>query len=131
MSDIKEPGFKSSELFARLAEVLEAYTPEEKAKELKKTNGIFEMQIKGASGEVKTWTIDMKKEGKVVKGKPAPKPDVTIIAGDELFLDLAEGRTNGQKAFMTGKLKTKGNMMLATKLDAVLKTAQGELKAKL
>lgn len=28
---------------------------------------------------------------------------------------------DGQKAFMTGKLKTKGNMMFATKLDGVLK----------
>ena len=27
---------------------------------------------------------------------------------------------NGQKAFLTGKLKTKGNMMLATKLDGLL-----------
>jgi putative sterol carrier protein len=27
---------------------------------------------------------------------------------------------DGQKAYMTGKLKTKGNMMLATKLGAVL-----------
>jgi len=128
MSDIKEPGFKSSELFAQLAQVLESWTPEEKAKELKKTNGIFEMQIKSDSGEVKSWTIELKKEGKVIKGKPAPKPDVTIIAGDQLFVDLADGKTNGQKAFMTGKLKTKGNMMMATKLDAVLKTAKAKAK---
>ncbi|KZO91112.1 sterol-binding protein, partial [Calocera viscosa TUFC12733] len=120
MADIREPGFKSSELFAQLAIVLESYTPEEMQKELKKTNGIFLMQIKSSSGEEKLWTIDLKKEGKVTKGKGA-KPDVTIIAGDDLFVDLADGKTSGQKAFMTGKLKTKGNMMMATKLDGLLK----------
>jgi hypothetical protein len=35
--------------------------------------------------------------------------------------DGCSTQLNGQKAFMTGKLKTKGNMMLATKLDGVLK----------
>ena len=49
------------------------------------------------------------------------KSDVTIILSDETFVDLANGKTTGQKAFMTGALKTKGNMMLATKLDGVLK----------
>jgi len=29
---------------------------------------------------------------------------------------------------MTGKLKTKGNMMLATKLDAVLKSTKAKAK---
>lgn len=57
---------------------------------------------------------------------------------DETFSALADGKVSystsciialvlidvsqldGQKAFMTGKLKTKGNMMLATKLGSVL-----------
>ena len=34
--------------------------------------------------------------------------------------DVCGFKLDGQKAFLTGKLKTKGNMMLATKLAAVL-----------
>ena len=49
------------------------------------------------------------------------KPDVTIIVSDETFVNIADGKLTGQKAFMTGALKTKGNMMLATKLDGLLK----------
>ena len=63
----------------------------------------------------------MKQTGTVYKGPAKPKADVTIILADDTFTQLAEGKLDGQKAFMTGKLKTKGNMMLATKLDGVLK----------
>ena len=65
----------------------------------------------------------MKQTGTVYKGPAKPKADVTIILADDTFTQLAEGKLDGQKAFMTGKLKTKGNMMLATKLDGVLKVS--------
>ena len=63
----------------------------------------------------------MKKTGTVYQGEAKPKPDATLLLSDDTFAALAEGKLDGQKAFLTGKLKTKGNMMLATKLDGVLK----------
>ena len=79
------------------------------------------MRVKNAEGKEAVWTIDLKQTGTVYKGEPKSKPNVTIILSDETFTQLAEGKLDGQKAFMTGKLKTKGNMMLATKLNDVLK----------
>ena len=57
------------------------------------------------------------------------KPDITIDISDSDFVDLAAGKANGQKLFMSGKIKAKGAIMLATKLDTVLKANQ--VKAKL
>lgn len=85
------------------------------------TNGIFEMRVKNAEGKEAVWTIDLKQTGTVYKGEPKSKANVTIIMSDETFTQLAEGKLDGQKAFMSGKLKTKGNMMFATKLDGILK----------
>ncbi|KAJ1939578.1 hypothetical protein FBU59_004074, partial [Linderina macrospora] len=53
---------------------------------------------------------------------------VTLILKDSDFIDLASGKITGQGAFMGGKLKTKGNMMLALKLEGVLKAAKPAAK---
>lgn len=44
--------------------------------------------------ETVTWTIDMKKEGVVYKGKAQPKADVTIVLADDTLVDLAEGKVS-------------------------------------
>jgi putative sterol carrier protein len=51
----------------------------------------------------------MKDKGKVTKG-PAQKADVVMNLSDDTFAQLADGKLNGQKAFMTGALKVKGNV---------------------
>ena len=38
------------------------------------------------------WTIDLKKEGKVYKGKAKPKADVTLIMSDETLTQIAAGK---------------------------------------
>ncbi|TCD60024.1 hypothetical protein EIP91_010866 [Steccherinum ochraceum] len=118
----------ASETLAALAQVFEGYSAEEKKAQIKKTNGIFELRLKNESGEEGIWTIDLKSTGSVYKGEAKSKPNVTILMSDETFQLLAAGKLDGQKAFMTGKLKTKGNMMFATKLDGVLKAAKAKAK---
>ncbi|KAI8331928.1 SCP2 sterol-binding domain-containing protein [Chlamydoabsidia padenii] len=122
MSDIVVPGFKSSELIAQLDKVFSNYSAEEKAKLIKEVNGIFLFVIQNDEKKEVLYTIDCKTEGSVIRGKGKSKPDAIINIGDKDFVDLSQGKLNGQKAYMTGKLKVKGQITLAMKLDNVFKT---------
>lgn len=44
------------------------------------------------------------------------KPDVTFTTSAKDWVAIAEGRLDSMKAFMTGKLKVAGDMMLAMKV---------------
>jgi hypothetical protein len=77
MSDIVVPGFKGSELIAELSKAFEAYTPEERAKLIKQVNGVFQFVLK-SNGKEEIFTVDVKKEGKVVRGKGSIKADAIL-----------------------------------------------------
>lgn len=53
---------------------------------------------------------------------------VTLNLSDKDFQDLVTGKANAQRLFMGGKLKIRGNIMKATKMEPVLKKAQGKAK---
>ena len=53
---------------------------------------------------------------------------VTLILSDADFAKLMSGKANAQKLFMSGKLKIKGDVMKATKMEPVLKKAQDKAK---
>ena len=53
---------------------------------------------------------------------------VTLILKDEDFGKLIAGKANAQKLFMSGKLKIKGDVMKATRMEPILKKAQTKAK---
>lgn len=66
--------------------------------------------------------IDLKC-AELYEGKPRNSAaDTTITVSDEDFVSLALGKLNPQVAFMKGKLKITGNIMLTQKLVPLLKT---------
>jgi putative sterol carrier protein len=52
-------------------------------------------------------------EGEVVN------PDATLISSQATYQAVAEGRLNAATAFMTGKLKVKGNMQLLMRFQQI------------
>ena len=84
----------------------------------KSVNSVYEFNITGDNGGV--WTVDLTKEpGTVSSGSTgAAKCTVTCAAGD--FMNIVSGKMNPQMAFMSGKLKIKGDMGLAMKLQKVI-----------
>jgi putative sterol carrier protein len=46
----------------------------------------------------------------------AADPNVTLIMDTETLKGIVNGETDGMQAFMSGKLRTEGDMMLAMKL---------------
>jgi putative sterol carrier protein len=44
------------------------------------------------------------------------KPDTTFTTSAKTWVAIAEGKQDAMKAFMTGKLKVAGDMMLAMKV---------------
>jgi putative sterol carrier protein len=62
------------------------------------------------------------KDGSADVGPGTPEnPNITIAMKAADFVDLATGKLDGTMAFMSGKIKIKGDMGLAMKLQSVLR----------
>lgn len=46
-----------------------------------------------------------------------PDPSVTLIVDNETFDELVAGELNGMQAYMSGRLRAEGDLMLATRLS--------------
>lgn len=52
------------------------------------------------------------------------KPDVTMILSKGDFVKMFAGQLNATSAFMSGKLKIKGDLGMAMKLDKLMKSTR-------
>ncbi|XP_024132163.1 peroxisomal multifunctional enzyme type 2 [Oryzias melastigma] len=89
---------------------------------VKKVNAVFGWEITKDGKKAAQWTIDLKNgSGSLHKGPYKEKADVTITISDEDFMEVVKGNLMPQKAFFSGKLKMRGDIMLSQKLEVILK----------
>uniref|UniRef100_A0A8C6DW45 Peroxisomal multifunctional enzyme type 2 n=1 Tax=Moschus moschiferus TaxID=68415 RepID=A0A8C6DW45_MOSMO len=89
---------------------------------VKKVGAVFEWHITKGENTAAKWTIDLKTgSGKVYQGPAKGSADVTITISDEDFMEVVLGKLDPQKAFFSGRLKARGNILLSQKLQMILK----------
>ncbi|MBA2360311.1 MAG: SCP2 sterol-binding domain-containing protein [Actinobacteria bacterium] len=72
----------------------------------------YVFEIEGAG----TWKVDVD-DGSVSVTEGGGEADATIAASEETFQQVASGDLNATTAYMTGKLKVRGDMGAAMKLS--------------
>ncbi len=68
------------------------------------------------------------KQAAVERGRATPDAPCTISTCAADWMDLVRGRLNGPLAFMTGRIKVKGDYWLALQLGQMLMSALASLK---
>jgi putative sterol carrier protein len=82
-------------------------------------NAIFQFEITGADGG--SWNVNVKDGAcQVAEGKHSA-PTVTLTMASDTWLGIVNKQVNPIQAFMGGKLKLTGNMMLAQKITDIFK----------
>uniref|UniRef100_A0A4W3IJL3 Hydroxysteroid dehydrogenase-like protein 2 n=1 Tax=Callorhinchus milii TaxID=7868 RepID=A0A4W3IJL3_CALMI len=93
---------------------------------VKGTQGVYQFELSGEHPG--TWYIDLKNaNGSLGHGAPPGKADVSMIMTSEDFVKMFAGKLKPTMAFMSGKLKIKGDMTLAIKLEKLMSQLKSRL----
>mgnify|MGYP001599425788 FL=1 len=83
-------------------------------------NAVIQYEITGEGGGA--WNATIKDGACAVKEGAAASANLTLTMSAQDWLDLLGGKLSGQMAFMSGKLKLKGDMGLAMKVAGMFGT---------
>ncbi|MHB9145630.1 MAG: SCP2 sterol-binding domain-containing protein [Symbiobacteriia bacterium] len=90
----------------------------ERTDKLAAASGLYQLDLQGEGGGVFGLTIQ---DGTAALTRgPLGNPGVVLTITVADFMALATGKLSGVAAFMAGKLKVKGDMGLALKLQSLL-----------
>ena len=73
-----------------------------------------QVNITGSNGG--DWVVTIKNQKLEVKEGTHPAPTLELNMAETDYMDLINGKMSGEKAFITGKLRFKGNIGLALRL---------------
>ncbi|CAN9504636.1 unnamed protein product [Ophioblennius macclurei] len=86
---------------------------------VKSTQGIYQFDLSGEHAGV--WFLDLKSgTGSAGQGEPPSKADVVMTMNSSDFSKMFAGKLKPTLAFMSGKLRIKGDMTLAIKLEKLM-----------
>jgi putative sterol carrier protein len=92
-------------------------------------NAVIEWQITNPEGGEDRWQIAIEGGACSVARDGSAEPDVTFRIGPVEFVKLIAGAESGPKLFVFGKLKIRGNLMLAARVQSFFHVPRPESPA--
>jgi putative sterol carrier protein len=93
---------------------------------IEKTKGVYLFKISDA--EPSSWRLDLKNgSGSLTSGSVDEGANCTLTMTADVFNSMAKGTLKPTAAFMSGKLKIKGDMGLAMKLEKLMASLKSKL----
>ncbi|XP_044759736.1 hydroxysteroid dehydrogenase-like protein 2 [Coccinella septempunctata] len=93
---------------------------------VKSTEASFQFVVTGK--EEGKWYLDLKSgSGKCGQGEAPTSPDATLQMDSENFFKMFTGKIKPATAYMTGRLKIKGNLQKALKLEKLMNSLKTKL----
>jgi putative sterol carrier protein len=77
------------------------------------------LQLNNTGEQACKWAVKVADQTCEVIPGGVEKPDMTLNLSDQDWLSIAEGKLDPMNAFMTGKVKVTGDMMLAMKINQI------------
>ncbi len=98
-------------------ETFEAMPARFKPERAQGVNAVIQYDITGEGGG--SYHVEIADGKCTLREGPAVAPKLTLTMAAQDWLDMVTGKLNGQMAFMSGKLKHKGDMGLLMKLASM------------
>jgi putative sterol carrier protein len=86
----------------------------------KQIGAVYKFVLSGDGGG--TWIMDLRDDPKVIESDGEAQCTLKLAASD--YVDMMEGRVQGQALFFMGKLQIEGDMGLAMKLQSLTEMLQ-------
>jgi predicted lipid carrier protein YhbT len=84
---------------------------------VQRVNAVYQFNVLGDDGG--TWVVDLKNGAGDVWAGQHDDADCVISMNREDFMALATGRINPLNAFMQGRIRVQGDIMMATRLQSL------------
>ncbi len=82
-------------------------------------NKIIQLNITGADAGV--WAVKIANQTCELLPGGVEKPDLTLTISDTDWISIVQGQLNPMNAFMSGKIKSTGDMMLAMRIPQLFR----------
>ncbi len=110
--EMNETQLTPSALFARVTQRVAADPTL-----VQRVNAVYQFNVLGDDGG--TWVVDLKNGAGDVWAGQHDDADCIISMNRDVFLSLATGKINPLNAFMQGRIRVQGDIMMATRLQSL------------